>query len=1274
MRKLARPVQYAAAALLGSSLTLAPTPIAADGLISTGEGILACYELYTGNVSPADIKIAINWVNNYSDCTGYLEDYVFDGVAAVLGGGAIAGNNSIADCKYGDDVGQCQACVHQTIAHVIAFIWNNLASNISNGATVTDDQVAAILSDQNGTVSGVSQDAADKIRAMSQYLDCACAAGVTGVQKAKGTLDEARLCLQAGKSIAGGVVDFGKTLGQDFKQIVDSIGQDLKDLGCDIGLGCPDQPNPNDIVAKLNPTQLACRSPAGECVTVPFNLPIVFPAAAPPGAQLTGCSDPSNARTCTGYIATTTYCADPPDPNALASSYCGVGYQCGLNTLAINKARALAKAAGATPPNLADLTVLQSYLTDCSACSDLQYAQNNDDPVNGGCACMPGFTPEWTAAPSGKQSLTGCTCASNQIAQWSDGTYTCGCPSTKLYSGGTCVSCPLGQIPNPTVGICSPCGQGAGISVDGTYCLSQYDCSTRGQVLTPVQATTPSGESFTAYQCQCPDGLTLVGEQCVPKLNCDPTYQTANYATGTCDYRCPNPGEISVVNASEEITKFTCKACDYPNSIVGDNKCLSCPAGTNADGARKNCVPICDPSRGYYFNPQPGVTSVCSQCNGVIWSEVKGRGSDYSITTTSCSPCPAGQVSQAGQCVPFSCPAGTTSDGGGNCVPICDRTKGLYFNTNDNQCEVCQGPIVTAVAGSSSGAVTTTSCLAACAAGQVVSADHQRCICKLGFVANDPSAGPGCHSCGPGTAFSGGACQSCPANTISQGGALDCTPCGANAFSNRARTACVCQAGLVRDNPSDPGSSCHQCQAGTVAQDGKCKLCAAGAISTAGSNDCMPCGANTFANRTRTACVCQPGTVQDNPGNPSSSCHQCAAGTVAQGGQCKLCPAGTTSTAGSNDCTPCGANMTSDPTRTTCVALTVPESGTGKPPATSCPPNSYQQNNTCHPCGPTALANDVAKTCTQCVSGFRVKSIGGRLICAADCSNVADASNQPANWATDSSAPAKCMLCPAWSQPDATHSSCTCDRGHRWNTSTRQCDMQCPGGTVPNQAHTSCVCPSGSTWNVSTKQCAPTGAPPQSPADIRVCAPGTQWNASLGRCIPLCPAGSVWNAERKACVAQPPPPGARIPTCPAGTAWNAERKACIALPARPSQIPTCPAGSVWNAERKACVAVTAPQACPAGNLFDASLGRCVAAARKARCTAGSTWSASLRRCITRPAATATRGPGKTTVVRPPRHRVAKPPRRTRAERPTRPPRVTTQPRHNVPPRRPSTRR
>jgi hypothetical protein len=91
-----------------------------------------------------------------------------------------------------------------------------------------------------------------------------------------------------------------------------------------------------------------------------------------------------------------------------------------------------------------------------------------------------------------------------------------------------------------------------------------------------------------------------------------------------------------------------------------------------------------------------------------------------------------------------------------------------------------------------------------------------------------------------------------------------------------------------------------------------------------------------------------------------------------------------------------------------------------------CGANEYAANNQCHSCGPKAVVNVAARTCTPCAGQQVAKSIGGALTCAADCSKVGGRgkARPSTNYITDPKNKARCIACPKGFKPNDAHTSC----------------------------------------------------------------------------------------------------------------------------------------------------------------------------------------------------------------------------------------------------------
>jgi hypothetical protein len=92
----------------------------------------------------------------------------------------------------------------------------------------------------------------------------------------------------------------------------------------------------------------------------------------------------------------------------------------------------------------------------------------------------------------------------------------------------------------------------------------------------------------------------------------------------------------------------------------------------------------------------------------------------------------------------------------------------------------------------------------------------------------------------------------------------------------------------------------------------------------------------------------------------------------------------------------------------------------------ACGSNEYSSNNQCHACGPNAVANIAARSCTSCGKGQIAKLINGAPTCAADCSKVFGGKKRgtSTNYITDPKNLSRCVACVAGTTPNATHTAC----------------------------------------------------------------------------------------------------------------------------------------------------------------------------------------------------------------------------------------------------------
>jgi hypothetical protein len=646
-----------------------------------------------------------------------------------------------------------------------------------------------------------------------------------------------------------------------------------------------------------------------------------------------------------------------------------------------------------------------------------------------------------------------------------------------------------------------------------------------------------------------------------------------------------------------------------------------------------------------------------------------------------CGICPAGATNQDGYCT--SCPAGK--------VPwYAFKTAAypqFYLPTPDNFCFSCgphshpdaagQGCVACAADEYVDGNFSCSKCAAQ--NGEYLNASGTACVSQTSCAAG-MSLVPIHDGVGYTPGVAGFACG-CLANSVPYKGT--CVPqltCdGSSQIADYDTNSCVnaCPRGTIRVNHGGKEVTewrCDSCAAGTYSNNNTCNTCPAGTKSD-GNNNCVPeCGIAGYAyDASKNACeFCGTGKqvlASQVAGNgysiTQSYCADCPAGTMSDNtGACVACGGGNSVVIG-NSCTICkpwqkvhngGGLFDGNSCEDTCQGGVYVDDGDNchydpvarkqvcAPVCGTCGENSYVEDNVCHSCGTTGIADDYGNTCQLCSPGTVAKNVGARISCVASCAEVGSDAATRADYITDPENLQQCLKCPEGSSPNQAHSACSvCSPGYVWASTLMQCvsmtrppvtaevatihrallhvpgpppatteTLLFPGETLPSPA-----CPSGLAWDGRTCLHAPVPPP--------ICKPGTSWDghACVARpAFPLCPAGTHWDnrscvpklAGSLVCPANSHSDGTRcvandrLPLCPLGSVWNGLTCATAAQPA-------CPPNASWNGAR--CVAGLARSSCPDDAYWDGS--RCTTNQAVTRCAAGARWDGS--RCV--PAGSAT---------------------------------------------------
>lgn len=561
---------------------------------------------------------------------------------------------------------------------------------------------------------------------------------------------------------------------------------------------------------------------------------------------------------------------------------------------------------------------------------------------------------------------------------------------------------------DPTSRSCFRCYNGTFSSQYGSTSCSV--CASVGGV--PNIATYFFAGYSADGSCLCPAGTQGLGPQggiCTP---CPVNTFKSTAANGASCSPCPQ-GTTSPIG-STDISK-----CNYTYALAPNGQ--GCASGYGWNSASSKCE-ICPP--GSFSDGTTGFT-VCKTCSSVFSGALVGAnfGSKsfqeacycpflYYLTSTGCSPCPAGSMMKSyrpsnvgmsdtcGYCPDGSYPSATNSS---LCLPksnfaqdpvsglfVCDA--GYYSDSLTKNCLSCPAGTFKSVIGN-------LSTCSACPVGLTNPATNltaaksqgEACVCSKNSFSLDGTANT-CVWCPAGYSY-----KSAPSNAA---GIETCVVCGsgsvvypANAYYSSANYNVSC---VVSDNSMVPDPNAVRrwadpwvCNTGYEPINGRCQACNNSYYkSTIGNSSCLysscKAGSNTSAVSSTTSttgydCVCSPGYSF-----VSGKCLACSGETFKSAtgnSSCVACPLGTTTNAtsaavgcwplpgavscfGSNYCCPAGTEMVVPSGCRPCLAGTFkPEYTTlqgGQSMCTPCPTGSVAST--------VVGAQDQASACT-CAAG-----------------------------------------------------------------------------------------------------------------------------------------------------------------------------------------------------------------------------------------------------------------------------------------------------------------
>lgn len=388
--------------------------------------------------------------------------------------------------------------------------------------------------------------------------------------------------------------------------------------------------------------------------------------------------------------------------------------------------------------------------TGCSTCTGATYSLGN-----GATSCINCGSGYYT------NGGTGCyICDVNNYCP-GDGTKTA-CPANSFSpKGASSCTCSAGysQIIRGTTLTCSVCSAGTYASSGSTFCVPcaantyAYNTAASSCSVCPPNSGSTAGSST----CSCSSGYSASSPP--PVQSCTPC--KAGYSS--------SGGSTPSISAC-----FACAADTFANSPAGGaSACITCPAHSHSPTSATSCTCeagysqsgsgtslSCTVCKGGYFSPTPGSTS-CQLCPTNTHSQE---------ASTSCSNCPSFSSSAAGSST-CTCYAGYAQSGIGKTLTCSLCPAGSFSRAGDSLCSPC--PVNTY---SRTGASMCTPC--APSSTTLGATGSSTCTCNEGYA----------HS---GIADSV-TCTSCQANQFSPAGSPTCIPCPPHSTSVAMSATCVC--------------------------------------------------------------------------------------------------------------------------------------------------------------------------------------------------------------------------------------------------------------------------------------------------------------------------------------------------------------------------------------------------------------------------------------------------------------------------------------------------
>ncbi|XP_063686070.1 proprotein convertase subtilisin/kexin type 5-like [Bolinopsis microptera] len=453
------------------------------------------------------------------------------------------------------------------------------------------------------------------------------------------------------------------------------------------------------------------------------------------------------------------------------------------------------------------------------------------------------------------------------------------CPEGQVPVDGVCEACDAGSFALLGADSCTKCSKGYYSNISGAASCSICPVKTYGaeegmtaclpcdgndaEGMTECKIVCPAGQIVKDGKCEaCAAGQYETEGQCLPCAAGSFSDQAGSVSCDLCV-----AGHYSAEGASQ---CSECSAGQYQDK-TGQANCEDCSAGYYGPAA---AAASCVKCAAGFFNSQQG-QAACQECPAGTITEIEGQLScqecdagSYSISSSQCELCPAGQFSDDKAAVCSLCAAGsyTPYEGSSGCMPA---PAGKYVDSEGAvDAKVCP-------AGSycEEGSVAPTDCPAGSICGEGSSSGTP---CPIGTY--NPNAG----------SVSLDECVVCPAGKY-------CDQAGLVAPSGLCSAGYYCPAGSESDQ-EEISPAGHYCPDGS-AEPTPCPRSTynelAGAVSADGCIAC-PEGKETAQKAATSADQCKdincvPGYFRD----PDQGCQICPKGTfsnIANAVACRSCP------------------------------------------------------------------------------------------------------------------------------------------------------------------------------------------------------------------------------------------------------------------------------------------------------------------------------------------------------------------------------------------------